>query len=536
MNRELASRIFLPMILLLVVFSNGCALKKWKANGFKVGPNYGKPVADVAPEWIDAGDMRISSEPTDAAHWWMVFNDRILTELILEAYDQNLTLREAGMRVLEARAQRGVAAGNLFPQAQSIDGSYSRSLVSRNTANTPPTVNRSFDNWATSGSLLWEVDFWGRFRRAVEAADADLDASAENYDDVLTSLLAEVAATYVDIRTLQQRLEYARQNIESQRGSFEIARDQNLAGAVSEVDVRQAELNLASTQALIPQFSAALRQQNNLLCFLLGRPTEDLLPRLGTGSIPSAPASVAVGIPGELLRRRPDIRRAERQTAAQSAEIGIAESDLYPHFTISGTIGYQAQSLSTKFGPNANFGVIAPSFSWDVLNYGRFRNNIAAQESAFQALAISYQNTVLNANQEVENSITGFLNAQEETRFLAQAAKAAEKGVKLVTAQYEGGAVNFNTVFNLQLSQVDQQDAYAASQGNIALQLIGIYKALGGGWQIRFDGGNIVPAEMVAPGEIQSPTDRNVLPTPAVETDEPIDPIDIRQLPTRPLF
>ena len=243
-----------------------------------------------------------------------------------------------------------------------------------------------------------------------------------------------------------------------------------------------------------------------------------------------------MGIPGELLRRRPDIRRAERQTAAQSAEIGIAESDLYPHFTISGTIGYQAQSLSTMFGPNANFGVIAPSFSWDVLNYGRFRNNIAAQESAFQALAISYQNTVLNANQEVENSITGFLNAQEETRFLAQAAKSAENGVKLVTAQYEGGAVNFNTVFNLQLSQVDQQDAYAASQGNIALQLIGIYKALGGGWQIRFDGGNIVPAEMVAPGEIQSPTDRNVLPTPAVETDEPIDPIDIRQLPTRPLF
>ena len=198
-----------------------CALKKWKANGFKVGPNYAKPVADVAPEWIDAGDMRISSEPTDAAHWWMVFSDRILTELILEAYDQNLTLREAGMRVLEARAQRGVAAGNLFPQAQSIDGSYSRSLVSRNTANTPPTVNRSFDNWATSGSLLWEVDFWGRFRRAVEAADADLDASVENYDDVLTCLLAEVAATYVNIRTIQQRLEYARQNIESQRGSFE---------------------------------------------------------------------------------------------------------------------------------------------------------------------------------------------------------------------------------------------------------------------------------------------------------------------------
>ncbi|MDG2013888.1 MAG: TolC family protein, partial [Pirellulaceae bacterium] len=285
-------------LLLFVVTLCGCGLKQWKANGFKVGPNYCKPVAEVAPDWIDASDERISTGPTDASNWWMVFNDPILNDLILEAYDQNLTLRDAGMRVLEAQARRGVVAGNIFPQVQSIDGSFSRNLKSKNTANTPATINRSFDNWASSGNLLWELDFWGRFRRAIESADAGLDASVENYDDVLTLLVAEVAATYVNIRTLQQRLEYARANIETQEGSLQIAKAQVQGGVVSMVDVRQAELNVAITKTLLPQISAALRRQNNLLCFLLGRPPEELVPLLGDGQIPTAPSSVAVGIPG----------------------------------------------------------------------------------------------------------------------------------------------------------------------------------------------------------------------------------------------
>lgn len=491
---------------ILCISACGCGLKQWKANGFKVGPNYCKPVAEVAPDWIDATDQRISTGPTDASYWWLVFDDPILNALVMEAYDQNLTLREAGMRVLEAQARRGVAAGNLFPQVQSVDGSYSRSLLSTNTANTPATINRSFDNWATTGGLLWELDFWGRFRRAVEAADANLDASVEGYDDVLTSLIAEVAATYVNIRTLQQRLKYANANVKIQEGSLKIAEAQALGGAVSMVDVRQAELNLANTRSLIPQFSAALRQQTNLLCFLLGRPPEDLMAQLGEGPIPTAPAEVAVGIPGELLRRRPDIRRAERLVAAQSAQVGIAMSDLYPHFAIAGQIGFQSQSLSNQFSSNSNFGIVAPSFSWDILNYGRFRNNIAAQEAAFQTLAIKYQNTVLNANREVEDAITSFLNSQEETQYLGEAVTAAVAGVDLVTTQYEGGAINFNTVFNLQFSQVAQQDAYANSQGSIALSLIRIYKSLGGGWQIRCQGNAFVPTEMVDE-KIQAPTE-----------------------------
>ena len=525
------------LVSIVALSVTGCGLKQWKANGFKVGPNYCKPVAEVAPDWIDATDERISTGPTDASYWWLIFDDPILDALVMEAYDQNLTLREAGMRVLEAQARRGVTAGNLFPQIQSLDGDYSRSLLSINTANTPSTINRSFDNWATSGGLLWELDFWGRFRRAIEAADANLDASVESYDDVLTSLIAEVAATYVNVRTLQQRLKYANANVKIQEGSLKIAEAQALGGAVSMVDVRQAELNLANTRSLIPQFSAALRQQTNLLCFLLGRPPEDLMEKLGEGPIPTAPAEVAIGIPGELLRRRPDIRRAERLVAAQSAQVGIAMSDLYPHFAIAGQIGYQSQSLTNQFSSNSNFGIIAPSFSWDVLNYGRFRNNIAAQEAAFQALAIKYQNIVLKANREVEDSITSFLNAQEETQYLGDAVTAAVNGVDLVTTQYEGGAINFNTVFNLQFSQVAQQDAYATSQGNIALRLIRLYKSLGGGWQIRCEGNTFVPAEMneqIPPAPAELPQEIESLDLPEADENSVIKSASetIRSLPT----
>ena len=308
--------------------SSGCAgywsCRDWVRNGFKVGPEYCKPAAPVAEDWIDSDDERVSSNTAQTADWWLTFNDPVLNNLVQASYAQNLTLREAGMRVLEARAQRGVAAGNLFPQSQNINGNYARSLASVRTANTPPTINRSFDNWAVSGDLLWEVDFWGRFRRAVEAADASLDASVENYDDVLVSLVAEVAATYTNIRTLQQRLAYANQNVKIQQGSLEIADVQFRNGAVSEVDVEQAKLSLTSTEAAIPALQAALRQQNNLLCILLGEPPRDLLPELGEGKIPVAPTEVALGIPCELLRRRPDVRRAERDVAAQSAQIGVA--------------------------------------------------------------------------------------------------------------------------------------------------------------------------------------------------------------------
>ena len=476
-----------------------CSCRDWVRNGFKVGPEYCKPAAPVATDWIDADDERINSSPAEASSWWSVFGDPVLTDLVQRAYAQNLTLREAGMRVLEARARRGVAVGSLFPQGQS-NGSYTRNQLSETTANFNPGVpalgipglKRTFDEWALTGDLFWEVDFWGRFRRGVEAADADLDASVENYDDVLVCLIAEVAATYTNIRTLQQRLEYARENVEIQQGSLEITEVQFRNGAVTEVDVQQARLSLTRTEALIPDLKAGLRLQNNLLCFLLGEPPRDLQPELGTGEIPTVPVNVALGIPCELLRRRPDVRRAERTAAAQSARIGVAVSDLYPHFSIRGSIGYQSEKFSRLFISDSNTGFISPGFSWDVLNYGRFKNNIRVQEAAFQAFALAYQNTVLRANKEVEDGVTRFLNAQDQTLVLSESVAAAERALDLTLTQYRQGAVDFNRVFTIQDTRVDQQDAYAASQGNIALGLIAVYKALGGGWEIRLGAGQQV--------------------------------------------
>ncbi|MEO1497826.1 MAG: TolC family protein, partial [Planctomycetota bacterium] len=231
--------------------SSGCSMyggcRDWLRSGLKVGPDYYKPAAPVADSWIDDGDKRVRSDPAQIADWWLQFNDPVLNELVLSASRQNLTLREAGMRVLQARAERGVAVGDLFPQSQSVSGDYSRSLISSETANLVPGISRSFDNWAGTGELIWEVDFWGRFRRAVESADASLDASVENYDDVLVCLIAEVATAYTNIRTTQKRLEFAEQNVEIQQGSLDIVQQRFDNGRATGLDVEQAKLSLTAT-------------------------------------------------------------------------------------------------------------------------------------------------------------------------------------------------------------------------------------------------------------------------------------------------
>ena len=495
----------LGLILAVLATSSGCATycscRQWFSNGFKVGPNYLKPAAPVAEDWIDSDDRRVSSDSSHDAAWWQTFKDPVLNRLVDEAYQQNLSLREAGMRILEARAARAVIAGGLFPQSQSVNGGYTRTQFSRffpqASANLP---HRSFSNWTASTDLLWELDFWGRFRRAIEAADADLDASVENYDDILVMLVAEVATTYTNIRTLQQRLEYANNNVKIQKGSLHITKVQFENGAVTEVDVQQATLSLKRTESLIPQFQAQLRQQNNLLCLLLGTPPRNMLPELGSAGIPTAPPGIALGIPCELLRRRPDVRRAERLAAAQSARIGVALSDLYPHFRIRGSLGYSAGKFSKLFAPSRTNGIVSPGFSWDVLNYGRIKNNVAVHEAEFQALALDYQNVVLQANSEVEDGITNFLNSQDATLVLEESVTAADRALQLTLIQYREGAVNFNRVFTIQDTLVEQQDSYAASQGDIALGLISIYKSLGGGWQIRLgsnQGENSAPPEVV---------------------------------------
>lgn len=476
----------MAVLLALTLLACGCTpFHEYVRNRFKVGPNYSRPPAAVAEHWIDAADVRVRSESTTDSQWWTVLNDPVLNDLIQTAYRQNLTLREAGFRVLEARAQLGIAVGSLFPQSQQAQGEFMQIALSAKEANRQFTPQRFFSQWTYGFGLAWELDFWGRFRRAIEAADDTLDASVENYDDVLVTLLGQVATAYVQIRTLEQELVYLRTNIELQKQTLEIAQVRFKDGATTELDVDQAASTLAQTESQVPQLEIQLRQANNQLCILLGIPPEDLRTKLEAGPIPTTPPDVVVGIPADLLRRRPDVRRQERLAAAQCAEIGVAEADFYPAITISGAFGYAAKDFAGLFNSKAFQGNVGPSFQWNILNYGRILNNVRLQDAKFQELVVNYQNTVLKAGQEVENGLVTFLRSQQQAKLLAESVAAQEKAVKIVLAQYKGGLVDFNRVSVIEQNLVLQQTQLAQAQGGIALGLIQVYEALGGGWQIR---------------------------------------------------
>lgn len=481
----------ISLVVMSVALSGCGSLKNWAHNGLKVGPEYGRPAAPVSDAWIESYDEKVATELPPNPMWWEVFDDPIINQLVQSVYDQNLTLRAAGMRVMTARAQRGVAVGGLFPQRQSHFGQYRRDQISATTnglgqlIGTGFPINREFDTWTTGFDLAWELDIWGKFRRAIEAADANLDASIEDYDAVLVSLIAETAATYIELRTAQQRLAYARANVKIQQGSLDIVEAKEDAGAVTYLDVTQAIATLKNTEQLVPLYEAEVRDANNRLCILLGVPPRDLTPELGLESIPTAPPEVAVGIPADLLRRRPDVRAAERRVAAQCALIGVAAADLFPHFSISGALQLNSQRFKDLFSGLSTAGYVAPGFNWDILNYGRLINSVRAEEAAFQDLAYQYQQSVLNANAEAETAIYAFLRAQERLIATREAVEASQESLKIVTEQYNGGLTDYNRVFNVQLLLVQDQDRYARTQGDVALALVAIYRALGGGWEIR---------------------------------------------------
>jgi outer membrane protein TolC len=286
--RSTAKRATLFTALLGALALGGCGLDEWARNGGKVGPNYAPPLAPVASEWIDYQDPRVKTAEVELSQWWGVFKDPVLDGLIEEAYGQNLSLRVAGTRIAEARARRGIAVGNLFPQSQEAVGSHTVNKVSKQAANS--TSDQWFGNWEAGFNLSWEMDFWGRFRRGIEAADADLDATIENYDDVLVILLSDVAANYTTYRQFQERLTFARQNLEIQTKSYQLTKDKFDAGATTERDVQQSRQAMEETRAAIPLLEAGLRQTANAMCVLLGIPTRDLTERLGARGRSPPPA------------------------------------------------------------------------------------------------------------------------------------------------------------------------------------------------------------------------------------------------------
>ncbi len=464
-----------------------------------VGPDFQKPDPETAEAWQEAENAHVDTARAEYEEWWKVFNDPALDKLIAHAYSENLNLQVAGLRILEARAALGIATGLKYPQSQSVGALFAGSKSSENAppfSNLPDDVANRIDTnttfWSTSFDIAWEADVWGRFRRGVEAADANLAAKMLSYDAVLVTLTGDVALTYAAIRTLEQRLEYVRQNVKLQEESLDLAKSRFEFGASSELDVQQSLGLLEATRALDPLLQIQIARARNILSLLLGMPPGELGGLLGgPGAIPDAPIQAAVGIPADLIRRRPDVRAAEMVAAAQSAAIGIATADLYPQFVLAGSIGLAGETFSDQFQSGSGTGFISPLINWNIFNYGRIKNNVRVQDARFQQLITVYENVVLNAAREVEDGLVGFLRGQEEVGHLELAVVASQRSLELSLDQYEAGMVDWQRVLNSQTSLLGQQDSLADARGRVVSSLVSTYRALGGGWQLR-DGNSVV--------------------------------------------
>jgi NodT family efflux transporter outer membrane factor (OMF) lipoprotein len=528
----LAARLRLGFAVALLLSCGGCL----------VGPDFSSPSAPVAEKWLEANNPSVDTRNQEYRDWWKVFHDPVLDRLIEIAYNQNLTLVSAGTQVLEARAQLGVAIGEFYPQLQQGNGSVTYIRPSHaDTTTFPLGVTRNFWRDALGLTVNWELDFWGKFRRAIESADAAYLSSIANYDYVLATLLGDVATTYIGIRTLQTQIEIARDNIVKQKKALAIATAKYQGGTATKLDVYQAENVLGQTESTIPQLTIQLNQGFNALAVLLGMSPQPMDPLLrGSSGIPVPPKTVAVGIPADLVRRRPDIRAAELAAMAQSAQIGIAEANLYPAFSLTGVFGTSASTVSKSKlkrvfeGSGITF-AFGPSFQWNILNYGQITNQVRVEDADLQTLLVNYQNAVLQAQQQVENGLTSFLQGREQVDFLRESVAAANAALGLAFLQYNLGTRDFTTVLTAEQNLYTAQNDLAMAEGNVSAGLASVYEALGGGWQIRADN-EFVPAAtaeemrnrtnwgelMPSPGTPQPSAP--ALPTPADVSSSPRAP------------
>lgn len=441
-----------------------------------VGPDYAEPASDLPASWQAGSDRGLTAEPSRPellASWWTLLGDPLLDELVQQAIAGNLDLQQATSRLAEARAQRDVSSAGLWPGVD-FSGSVTRA---RSGGADSTRYSLGFD-------ASWELDLFGGVRRSVEAAEAQLAASREDLRDVLVTLTAEVALNYVTLRTTQARLQIAKQSLADQEETYALTRARYLAGLSSELDLQQAGYLMSGTRAEIPALMTDLARTEHLLAVLLGRPPGSLDQRLAAmAPLPSLPPSVAVGIPADILRRRPDIRRAERNLAAQTAQVGAAEAELYPSFTLGGTIGLDALSAGDLFNSASRSSSFGPRVKLPILDGGAIRANIRIQSARQEAALTAYQATILAALQEVEDSLTAYAREQERNLALGDSVAAARQATSLAEIQFRAGLVNFTEVLIARRSLLSFEDQLAQSTGTMILNLIRLYKALGGGWQ-----------------------------------------------------
>jgi len=441
------------------------------------GPDYRQPQIQLPANWSIAETGGPAAKMADINRWWTVFNDPVLTELIGKAQAGNQDLYQAEARLREARARRQLAKANLLPTS-SLTASASQSGSSE--AAGGGTTSELYSN---SLDASWEIDIFGKKRRAIEAAEATMQAAQEDLRDVLVSLCAEVALNYVDVRSYQTRLKITEDNLAAQSETYDITRWRYQAGLTTQLDVDQAKLTMENTRAGIPSLRSTLEQAKHRLALLLGQ-QPDTLKRLLAASarIPAASAGIGVGIPADLLRRRPDVRRAERKLASQTAQIGVAEAARYPDFTLSGSIGLESLAYANLYTAGAKTFEVAANAAWTLLDAGRIRSNINIQNALQEQALGLYQSTLLTAFRDVENALTAYSEERKRRDALNAAVEAGISALALADAQYISGLLDFQRVLDSQRSLLSAQTQLATSESEVAADIVRLYKALGGGW------------------------------------------------------
>ena len=486
-----------------------------------VGPDFKPPeVPPSLADWKGGSLESLAAERPappggQTQEWWRNFNDPVLEDLVAEAQRVNPDVRTAGLRIMEARAQLGIAGSTLYPQVQQATGEVLG--VGEHPSGAPDTTVVA----ASAGlGIGWELDFWGKFRRGIESADASYFASIAQYDDLQVLMAAQVASLYCSIRTVEARMVIARENAALQKRSLEIAERLFEGGTDSELDVQQAKAQYLGTLATIPQLEITKRQTQNALSTLLAR-APGPLPEMDAGKdvIPQAESDVIVDMPAELLRRRPDVRAAEMQLAAQSALIGVSVADLYPSISLLGSIRLSVTSLSGA--PTVFSWGLGPSLVWNVFDHGRLTNVVLVQDARFQQLYEQYQNTVLRAAREVDDAAVGFAKTGEQIALLVESVKAAQRAFEIATLGYTEGLADFERVLDSQRTLFGQQDILVTNRGSLTQNLISLYKAMGGGWEQGRSRPVLDDATRETMGERSKWKSLLTAPLPAANSDAP---------------
>jgi len=459
---------------LAVLMLGGCTL---------LGPDYTRPAVPWLADWSGQAQRDLATAQEQARGrpvadaWWRSFDDPVLDRLVAEAQRLNPGVRTAAARILEARAQLGIAGSGLYPQVQQVSGELLRAGQRQSRG-----ADTAFWSAGAGVDIAWEIDFWGKYRRGIESADAAYFASIAQYDDVQVLVASQAASLYGNIRTIELRLRISHENAAIQKRSLEITERLFRSGNESELDVQQARSQYLGTLATIPGLEGSLRQAQNALGVLLARPPGPL-PEMQSGQarIPSAPLGLIAEMPADLMRRRPDVRTAEMQLAAQSALIGVSEADLYPSIALAGTVGLSATSIAAT--PTTLNWAVGPALVWNVFDHGRLKNQVLVQDARFQQLQEQYQDTVLRAARELDDSAASFASNSAQAKILEQAVQAARRSLDIANVQYREGLVDFQRVLDSQRTLFAQQEQLVAVQGGVMQSLVSLYKAMGGGWQ-----------------------------------------------------